>query len=107
MRGEETQILGVLAASGRGDGLFVLPGTHSKWARVEAGRIVGFATFMTGEVFAALKDHSLLGRLMAPPDGSRLRRRRACARPRRGRRARAAGRSAARDLHDPHARPVP
>jgi 2-dehydro-3-deoxygalactonokinase len=68
MRGEETQILGALAASGRADGLFVLPGTHSKWARIEAGRIVGFATFMTGEVFAALKDHSLLGRLMAPPD---------------------------------------
>ena len=69
MRGEETQILGALAASGCADGLFVLPGTHSKWARVEAGRIVGFATFMTGEVFAALKDHTLLGRLMARPDG--------------------------------------
>ena len=68
MRGEETQILGALGASGRADGLFVLPGTHSKWARVEAGRIVDFATFMTGEVFAALKDHTLLGRLMAPPD---------------------------------------
>jgi 2-dehydro-3-deoxygalactonokinase len=68
MRGEETQILGALSASGRADGLFVLPGTHSKWARVEAGSIVDFATFMTGEVFAALKDHSLLGRLMAPPD---------------------------------------
>jgi 2-dehydro-3-deoxygalactonokinase len=68
MRGEETQILGALKASGRADGLFVLPGTHSKWARVEAGRIVAFATFMTGEVFAALKDHTLLGRLMAPPD---------------------------------------
>jgi 2-dehydro-3-deoxygalactonokinase len=66
MRGEETQILGALGASGCADGLFVLPGTHSKWARVEAGRIVDFATFMTGEVFAALKDHSLLGRLMAP-----------------------------------------
>ena len=70
MRGEETQILGALGASGRADGLFVLPGTHSKWARVEARRIVDFATFMTGEVFAALKDHTLLGRLMAPPDGS-------------------------------------
>ena len=70
MRGEETQIFGALSASGRADGLFVLPGTHSKWARVEGGRIVGFATFMTGEVFAALKDHSLLGRLMAPSDGS-------------------------------------
>ena len=68
MRGEETQILGALKASGRAHGLFVLPGTHSKWARVEAGRIVEFATFMTGEIFAALKDHTLLGRLMAPPD---------------------------------------
>jgi len=68
MRGEETQILGALRANGRADGLFVLPGTHSKWARVEAGRIVAFATFMTGEVFAALKDHTLLGRLMAAPD---------------------------------------
>jgi 2-dehydro-3-deoxygalactonokinase len=68
MRGEETQILGAVGADGRGDGLFVLPGTHSKWARVEAGRVVDFATFMTGEVFAALKDHTLLGRLMTPPD---------------------------------------
>lgn len=70
MRGEETQILGALAGSGRANGLFVLPGTHSKWVRVEAGRIVDFCTFMTGEVFAALKDHSLLGRLMAPSDAS-------------------------------------
>jgi len=64
MRGEETQILGALAAMGRADGVFVLPGTHSKWARVEAGRILSFATYMTGEVFAALKDHTILGRLM-------------------------------------------
>ena len=69
MRGEETQILGALGASGRADGLFVLPGTHSKWARVEAGRIVAFETFMTGEVFAALKDHTVLGRLMTPARG--------------------------------------
>ncbi len=66
MRGEETQILGALAA-GFGDGVYVLPGTHSKWARVEGGRIVGFETFMTGEVFAVLKTHSVLGRMMAPP----------------------------------------
>jgi 2-dehydro-3-deoxygalactonokinase len=64
MRGEETQILGALAALGRSEGVFVLPGTHSKWARVEDGRIVSFATYMTGEVFAALKDHTILGRLM-------------------------------------------
>jgi 2-dehydro-3-deoxygalactonokinase len=65
MRGEETQILGALAA-GCGDGIYVLPGTHSKWARVEGGRIVGFETFMTGEVFAVLRGHSVLGRMMAP-----------------------------------------
>jgi 2-dehydro-3-deoxygalactonokinase len=65
MRGEETQILGALAA-GCGDGVYVLPGTHSKWARVEAGRIIGFETFMTGEVYAVLKAHSVLGRMMAP-----------------------------------------
>ena len=41
-----------------------MPGTHSKWAVVEEGRIVWFATFMTGEVFAVLCEHSILGRLM-------------------------------------------
>jgi 2-dehydro-3-deoxygalactonokinase len=69
MRGEETQILGALRACGRADGLFVLPGTHSKWARVEKGRILGFETFMTGDVFAALKDHTVLGALMAETRG--------------------------------------
>jgi 2-dehydro-3-deoxygalactonokinase len=72
MRGEETQILGALAGLGRAEASFVLPGTHSKWARVEAGRIVGFATYMTGEAFAALKGHTILGRLMegAEPDAA-------------------------------------
>ena len=65
MRGEETQILGALALSGNDDGLFLLPGTHSKWAEVRGGRIVSFRTFMTGEVFGALKDHTILGRLMS------------------------------------------
>lgn len=64
MRGEETEIIGHLAASGAGAGLFVLPGTHSKWARVEGGRLTGFDTCMTGEVFAILRDHSILGRLI-------------------------------------------
>ncbi|HMK79711.1 MAG TPA: 2-dehydro-3-deoxygalactonokinase [Xanthobacteraceae bacterium] len=64
MRGEETQILGALALGGRDCGLFLLPGTHSKWAQVSGGRIVAFRTFMTGEVFGALKDHTILGRLM-------------------------------------------
>jgi 2-dehydro-3-deoxygalactonokinase len=65
MRGEETQIFGALALSGSDNGLFLLPGTHSKWATVQDGRIVSFRTFMTGEVFGALKDHTILGRLMA------------------------------------------
>jgi 2-dehydro-3-deoxygalactonokinase len=60
MRGEETQIFGVAS----GDGLVITPGTHSKWARYEAGRVVGFETFMTGELFAVLKAHSILSRLM-------------------------------------------
>ena len=64
MRGEETQIFGALALSGLDDGLFLLPGTHSKWAEVSGGRIVSFRTFMTGEVFGALKEHTILGRLM-------------------------------------------
>ncbi|MFM9842037.1 MAG: 2-dehydro-3-deoxygalactonokinase [Dongiaceae bacterium] len=61
IRGEETQIFGAVAGDG---GLFLLPGTHSKWVAVEKGRIVGFATFMTGEVFGVLRQHSILGRTM-------------------------------------------
>ena len=61
MRGEETQLLGAIATDAP-PLLAVLPGTHSKWARVEHGRIVDFTTFMTGELFAILMDHSLLGR---------------------------------------------
>ena len=60
MRGEETQVLGVLDAMG-GSGLACLPGTHSRWVRVEAGRIVEFATHMTGETFGALRGHTILG----------------------------------------------
>lgn len=64
MRGEETQIIGALGDRA-GPALFVLPGTHSKWALAEGGRIVWFATFMTGELFGVLERHSILGRLMS------------------------------------------
>ena len=63
IRGEETQIVGEVGDR-RGRHLLVLPGTHSKWALAEDGVITWFATFMTGEVFAVLKEHSILGRLM-------------------------------------------
>ena len=60
MRGEEVQLLG----AGVGDGIVVLPGTHSKWVSMADGAIHQFRTFMTGELFALLRTHSLLGRLM-------------------------------------------
>ena len=63
IRGEETQIAGLLPVIGE-QGLVCLPGTHSKWVRVESGRIAGFSTYMTGEAFAALSKHTILGRLM-------------------------------------------
>ncbi|WP_374298906.1 2-dehydro-3-deoxygalactonokinase [Paracoccus sp. (in: a-proteobacteria)] len=69
MRGEETEIIGHLAGGG-GDGLFVLPGTHSKWAWARGGRLTAFRTVMTGEVFAALRDYTILGRLIRPGGGS-------------------------------------
>ena len=59
MRGEETQILGCAV-----DGTICLPGTHSKWVEVRGGRIERFSTAMTGEVYAVLKQHSILGRMM-------------------------------------------
>ena len=63
IRGEETQIVGLLPVIGD-RGLVCLPGTHSKWVRVEGGRIAGFSTYMTGEAFGALSQHTILGRLM-------------------------------------------
>jgi 2-dehydro-3-deoxygalactonokinase len=66
MRGEEVQILGLENIAG--SRLVVAPGTHSKWAVLENGKIREFRTYMTGELFALLKDHSILGWLM--PDGT-------------------------------------
>ena len=66
MRGEETQIIGALTttAAKADPQLIVLPGTHSKWATVAHGAIMAFTTYMTGDVFAALRHHTILGRLM-------------------------------------------
>jgi 2-dehydro-3-deoxygalactonokinase len=64
LRGEETQIVGAVAREPllAAESLVVLPGTHSKWVRVRDGRITSFETFMTGELFAVLREHSLLGK---------------------------------------------
>ena len=69
LRGEETQVFGALGLLGIDDGLLVLPGTHSKWVRVTAGRIESFSTFMTGEIYALLRQHSILARTMPEADG--------------------------------------
>jgi 2-dehydro-3-deoxygalactonokinase len=66
MRGEETQLLGLLAVN-PAIALACLPGTHSKWVDVEDGRVAGFSTFMTGELFALLCEHSILRHGMAEP----------------------------------------
>ncbi|MCS3808692.1 2-dehydro-3-deoxygalactonokinase [Xanthomonas sp. 4461] len=65
MRGEETQLVGLIAALGDGDHIACLPGTHSKWATIADGQLTDFATVMTGELYAVLRQHSILGKLMS------------------------------------------
>lgn len=69
MRGEEIQIAGALADNpALAERVsIIMPGTHSKWVSVVAGRITHFDTYMTGEVFAVMANHSILGRLMTSP----------------------------------------
>ena len=64
MRGEEVQIFGALRLTGIADGLFVLPGTHNKWVTVRDGRVTGFRTYMTGEIYGLLRQNSILSRTM-------------------------------------------
>ena len=60
MRGEETQIAGVLRQQPDFDGIICLPGTHTKWAHISAEEIVSFQTAMTGELFSLLSKQSVL-----------------------------------------------
>lgn len=62
LRGEETQLLGVAAPGA--SGLFVMPGTHSKWVQVRNGVVESFTTFLTGELFNLLRTRSNLTSLM-------------------------------------------
>jgi 2-dehydro-3-deoxygalactonokinase len=63
MRGEETQVAGVVAQLPEvaAHGCLLLPGTHSKWVSLRDGQVSGFATVMTGELFGLLQQHSILG----------------------------------------------
>jgi 2-dehydro-3-deoxyphosphogalactonate aldolase len=63
MRGEETQCLGAGGGGGGGGApdALVLPGTHSKWALLDgSGGVRTHTSFMTGELYALLRDHSIL-----------------------------------------------
>lgn len=64
MRGEETLALG----SGVESGIVCSPGTHPKWIEMKAGRIERFATSMTGEMYALLREHSMIGRPATEPE---------------------------------------
>ena len=75
MRGEETQVVG----AGLTEGTIALPGTHSKWVELREGRIAGFRTSMTGELYAALSRHTILADPLSPPaDAAEGRSSRAC-----------------------------
>lgn len=64
MRGEETQIVGFGLSN---PATLVLPGTHSKWAKVSRGTIENFQTFVTGEIFAVLSQHSFIAKASSAP----------------------------------------
>ncbi len=69
LRGEETELIGVftLPAAERHStsALVIKPGTHSKHLRVENGLLVDFRTFMTGELYDVLSQHSILQHSLA------------------------------------------
>ena len=65
MRGEETQIAGLLAGDPDFEGVVCAPGTHTKWVRIEGGKIIHFATHLTGEMFSLLADKSVLRHTIA------------------------------------------
>jgi len=65
MRGEETQLLGALAGQAAGEAIVCMPGTHSKWVRANGGTVERFATFMTGELFDAVSQHTILSHAVA------------------------------------------
>lgn len=68
MRGEEVQVFGAMDLLRQREGSFVLPGTHSKWVRMRDGRVQSFDTFMSGECYALLRQHSILARTLPAED---------------------------------------
>lgn len=70
MRGEEVQVFGALSLLQEDKATLVLPGTHSKWVQVRDDTVRGFSTWMTGEFYALLRQHSILARTLPADDGA-------------------------------------
>lgn len=68
MRGEETQMFGLLEKYPDFEGTIILPGTHSKWAEIKSAQVTGFKTYMTGEMFNLLSQQSVV-RLSVAEEG--------------------------------------
>ncbi len=64
MRGEETQIAGFLTNNKNFKGSICLPGTHSKWIKINKNSLEIFRTFMTGELFEIISKNSVLSHSM-------------------------------------------
>ena len=64
MRGEETQIAGFLTNNNYFEGSICLPGTHSKWIKINKNSLEKFRTFMTGELFEIISKNSVLSHSM-------------------------------------------
>ena len=65
MRGEETQLMGMMSLLEQDNirpenAVLIFPGTHSKHIYIEGKMMTDFQTFMTGEMYALLSQHSIL-----------------------------------------------
>ncbi|MDE1151622.1 MAG: 2-dehydro-3-deoxygalactonokinase [Micavibrio sp.] len=71
IRSEEVKSLGAAKHLGLGDALLCIPGTHCKWVEIKSGKITGFETALTGEVFNLLSENGGIGAILkanpAPP----------------------------------------
>lgn len=63
IRGEETQLAGLECPGKR---VVIMPGTHSKWVRLVDGEVQQFSTYLTGDLFNAVRHHTIL---QAIPEG--------------------------------------
>lgn len=68
MRGEETQVAGILDTLSANGSVLCLPGTHSKWVVCREGRIETFRTWLTGEAYERLTRDSLVSGDGSPAD---------------------------------------